>query len=222
MYSISPAQIKAARTLLDWTRDDLALASCVSPKTVARFEKGEKISLARLIEIRRSLEKEGVEFLSNKGVVLNNNDAQKYSGPDGMDQFYDDMLTEAKEHGGDILALYNTSEEFAASLGIIHNTHLNRLTNLSRHAKIKCLLTNPCGSSFSLPSVHVKALASPPTGIWSTLLCGNKIVFVFMTNKNEFWYYVITSFDIALKERMHLLELWGNALPFTIEAKQKA
>ncbi|MGE0109661.1 MAG: helix-turn-helix domain-containing protein [Bdellovibrionales bacterium] len=44
---------------MDWTRDDLALASCVSPKTVARFEKGEKISLARLIEIRRSLEKEG-------------------------------------------------------------------------------------------------------------------------------------------------------------------
>lgn len=222
MYSISPGQVKAARGLLDWTRDDLALASCVSPKTVAKLEKGEKISLARLIEIRRSLEKEGVEFVGNRGVVLNNHEAKKYSGPEGTEQFYEDMLVAAKEHGGEMFAIYKTSEQMAASLGVANHANLERLDNLSKYADVRCLLTDARNSSLVVPSIQMRATATPPIGIWSTLQCGNKHAFIFMINQSEFWYYVITSTDISLGERIHFSEMWDNALPLTIESKARA
>lgn len=219
MYSVSPGQIKAARSLLDWSRDDLAAASCVSPKTVAKLEKGEKISLARLIEIRNSLEKEGVEFVGTKGVVLNNTEAKQYSGAQGTEQFYDDLLLTAKEQGGDVLAVFKTSEQLAAALGVANNPDLVRLTNLSRYADIKCLLTDARNASLVVPKVQIRATVVPPAGVWSTIQFGNKHAFVFMTSKNEFWYYVITGTDISLQEKTHFFALWDNALPLSVQSK---
>ena len=42
---ISPAQIRAARALLEWTRSDLCERSGVSLSTIADFERGRNKSL---------------------------------------------------------------------------------------------------------------------------------------------------------------------------------
>jgi transcriptional regulator with XRE-family HTH domain len=219
MYSISPGQIKAARGLLDWTRDELALASCVSSKTVAKLENGEKISLARVIDIRKSLEQRGVEFVGNRGVVLNTNEAKRYSGPEGTEQFYEDMLLTAKETGGEIIAIFKTSEQFADALGVANYSNLERLTNLRKYAEVKCLLTDARNASLVVSGIQMRATANPPVGIWSTLQCGNKHALIFMNSKNEYWYYVVTSTDIALNEEKHFLALWNTALPLALQSK---
>jgi transcriptional regulator with XRE-family HTH domain len=220
MYSISPGQIKAARGLLDWTRDDLALACCVSPKTVAKLENGEKISLARVIEIRKSLEGRGIEFVGNKGVVLNKDEAVKYSGFEGIEQFYEDMLLTAKESGGEITAVYKTSEQFAASFGVANHSNLERLTNLSKYAEVKCLLTDARNASLVIPGIQMRATVNPPVGIWSTFQCGNKHALIFQNGKNEYFYYVMTSTDIALNEKKHFWALWDDALPMEFRSKE--
>jgi predicted transcriptional regulator len=65
--TLSIRQVKAARALLDWSQEDLAGHSGVSPPTIGRLEAegGELGGRADTGEkIRRALEKAGIEFLN--------------------------------------------------------------------------------------------------------------------------------------------------------------
>jgi transcriptional regulator with XRE-family HTH domain len=54
-----------ARTALDWTRQDLATASGVSERTIARFESGEHVLPARVKALRHAFEERGVLFIDS-------------------------------------------------------------------------------------------------------------------------------------------------------------
>lgn len=59
----TPAQVRAARGLLGWTRDQLVAASSVPKRTLVRFEDEEaQPRRATLAAIRAALEAAGVEF----------------------------------------------------------------------------------------------------------------------------------------------------------------
>ncbi|MGK7870979.1 helix-turn-helix domain-containing protein [Falsiroseomonas sp. E2-1-a20] len=67
-HAISPAQVRAARALVGWTRDHLADASSVPVRTVARLEQAEGSPQRRtLAAIRCALEAAGVEFIAENG-----------------------------------------------------------------------------------------------------------------------------------------------------------
>jgi transcriptional regulator with XRE-family HTH domain len=59
-----------ARAALDWSLNDLAAASGVSRRTIARFEAGESVLPARVQALRHALEAEGVLFISS-GRMMN-------------------------------------------------------------------------------------------------------------------------------------------------------
>ncbi|TLU71597.1 transcriptional regulator [Lichenicoccus roseus] len=66
--TISPAQVRAARGLLDWTRDQLVASSGVPKSTLVRFEdQGSRPRGATLSALRRALEAAGVEFIQENG-----------------------------------------------------------------------------------------------------------------------------------------------------------
>lgn len=56
-------QIRAARGLLDWSRDDLARASGLSRSTVVRLESGAPARPVNLLAIRSVFEAEGLQFV---------------------------------------------------------------------------------------------------------------------------------------------------------------
>ena len=61
--AITPAQSRAARGLLDWTRDKLAECSGVAKRTLVRFEASEgETRDSTLAAIRAALEQAGVVF----------------------------------------------------------------------------------------------------------------------------------------------------------------
>ena len=63
-----PAQSRAARALLDWSRSDLAAKSSVSVAALADFEAGKRTPYNRtLVDIRRALEDAGVIFVASNG-----------------------------------------------------------------------------------------------------------------------------------------------------------
>lgn len=64
-YDISSHQCRAARSLLNWTQDDLEGASGVAKKTIADFERGARSPrIATLKMIRDALELGGVDFVN--------------------------------------------------------------------------------------------------------------------------------------------------------------
>lgn len=67
---LTSAQIRAARSLIRWSADDLALRSSVSVATIRRAEMRDEetaMTAANDLAIRRTLESAGVEFIDNNG-----------------------------------------------------------------------------------------------------------------------------------------------------------
>ena len=65
---ISGPQCRAARALLDWSREDLAEASKVSRAAIADFEAGKRQVRERTVDdIREAFEKAGLEFIAENG-----------------------------------------------------------------------------------------------------------------------------------------------------------
>jgi transcriptional regulator with XRE-family HTH domain len=62
-----------ARAALGWSLDDLAAASGVSRRTLARFEAGETVLPGRVKALRHALEAEGILFIDSgrlaRGVI---------------------------------------------------------------------------------------------------------------------------------------------------------
>ena len=68
MTSLSPAQSRAARGLLEWPQKMLADRSNLSESTIRDFEKGRRVpSPNNLAAIRAALESAGVIFVEENG-----------------------------------------------------------------------------------------------------------------------------------------------------------
>jgi hypothetical protein len=67
---LTSAQIRAARSLIRWTADELAAASALSVATIRRAELKESetaLTAANDLATRRALETAGVEFIDENG-----------------------------------------------------------------------------------------------------------------------------------------------------------
>ncbi len=66
LMRISPAQCRAARAMLEWSRDRLAVAAKVARRTVVDFERGARSPYDRtLADIQHALEVAGIEFTNS-------------------------------------------------------------------------------------------------------------------------------------------------------------
>jgi hypothetical protein len=69
-FFLTSAQIRAARSLMRWTAENLAAASALSVATIRRAELKENrtaLTSANDLAIRRALESAGVEFIDENG-----------------------------------------------------------------------------------------------------------------------------------------------------------
>jgi len=74
---LTPAQLRAARALVGWSREKLAEKAGVAAETVKRFEfRGSNPKLGTVNKWRRALEAAGVEFIDN--------DAKSFEGGPGV------------------------------------------------------------------------------------------------------------------------------------------
>ena len=65
---ILPEQLRAARALLDWTREDLANVSGITVRTLARIESSQTMPRQATLEaLAAALETAGIEFIPENG-----------------------------------------------------------------------------------------------------------------------------------------------------------
>jgi transcriptional regulator with XRE-family HTH domain len=67
MPSLTQAQCRAARALLDWTQEDLANATALSAVSIRAFERGADMRESNRKLLRFALERAGVEFIDENG-----------------------------------------------------------------------------------------------------------------------------------------------------------
>lgn len=92
---ISIEQIKAARALLDWTQDDLAMASGLSKPSINTIERRiANPKIDTLTAIKRALEDAGIEFTAGPGVKLRSTSlkTQIFEGEDSLYRLVNDIF----------------------------------------------------------------------------------------------------------------------------------
>ncbi|WP_018389185.1 DNA-binding transcriptional regulator [Ancylobacter sp. FA202] len=66
--SLTPAQCRAARALIEWSREELAASAGVAVRTISDFEAGRREPIkATMAAMRGALEAAGVIFVDENG-----------------------------------------------------------------------------------------------------------------------------------------------------------
>ena len=107
-YRLHPTQVKAARGFLGWTQEDLSEESGVSLTAIRSFEAGSSPRTSTMNQIRRTLEKFGVEFTDDDGIRPRKENVKILQGPDSCDRLFEDMKQVAEETGTEIFAFLRT------------------------------------------------------------------------------------------------------------------
>lgn len=77
--AIYPEQVRAARGLLNWSQEDLAVRSGVPKRTIAACERSERAPYRRTLEsLRAALEDAGARFFGETGTYLSREERDSY------------------------------------------------------------------------------------------------------------------------------------------------
>src|SRR5690606_35612837 len=102
--SITTAQIRGARGILNWSQQDLAQRTGISATSIGSIENGQTTPRESTINtIRKTLETAGIEFIGMDGVRQRSGDVVIFHGRTGFWDFYEDIYATAKETPGEIL-----------------------------------------------------------------------------------------------------------------------
>ena len=105
--SITTAQIRGARGILNWSQQDLAQRTGISATSIGAIENGQTTPRASTLEtIRATFERNSIEFLGLQGVRERDNNILTYEGTKGIQSFFDDVYETTKLTGADI-CLFN-------------------------------------------------------------------------------------------------------------------
>lgn len=127
---ITPAQLRAARGLLDWSRADLAKAAGMSQETIKNIEHGVyKPQEATLEAISRAFAIHDVEFTENEGVRKRKSQIKTFVGKQGYIEFLDYIYDTLKTHGGRIRQ-FNLGDELLSFAGDYSLHHVKRMTEI--------------------------------------------------------------------------------------------
>jgi transcriptional regulator with XRE-family HTH domain len=154
---IEPRQIRAARALLDWTREDLSRASDISLNALSQIESETRAARSvSLDKIRLALESAGVVFTDNAGVKLRSDLVTVFEGRDGFHHFMDDVYLMASNTGGEFTISGGSQADFRrntdAAFLAMHSERMQKILNFSiRFIKPESLVTED-----AFGYVHVK------------------------------------------------------------------
>jgi DNA-binding XRE family transcriptional regulator len=129
----TPAQLRAARALLNWSRSELASNAGVSEQTIHRLENGlNEPEVKTQIVLRRSLERAGIEFQGLDGVRSKSEDVQLLNGTEGLSQFFDDVYEHVRKFGGLIRQIGINEDIFTKHMGDCSQIHIDRMSALAK------------------------------------------------------------------------------------------
>jgi DNA-binding XRE family transcriptional regulator len=136
---ITAAQLRAARGLVDWTRNELAKAASISPETVKNIEHGifrpQEETSDRIV---KTFAAHGVVFTDSEGVKISKELVRTFAGKDGYIQFLDDIC-DTMRHGGHTCQ-FNFSDSLIASYGGEHIKTYTEKMGAVQGLEARCLV----------------------------------------------------------------------------------
>jgi transcriptional regulator with XRE-family HTH domain len=208
--SITTAQIRGARGILNWSQQDLAQRTGISATSIGSIENGQTSPRESTLQtIRKTLESAGIEFIGMDGVRTKNADIRVFSGTRGFMDFYDDVYETLRAEPG-IVYVSNVDENDFLKFGTENlNLHFERIKKLES-VKYKILIKE--GDTNFVASEYAEYKWMPKTQFGSVpfYIYGSKIGIMLL--KSDATVIVMSHPAIAEAFKIQFEANWQTAL----------
>lgn len=211
---ITAAQMRAARGMLDWSREELALASGVSSGTIRNLEIGNlsprENTTAR---IRQAFEGAGISFLEGEGIRRERMDVKVIDGFDSCEVFFDTVLHTIKRKGGELLGVFKSQDTMIKSFAAENDLALNRMESIGVHADIRCVLAGLEGTAMPIQQCKTRVAPKNTAGPSAYFVYGNRQALVHKDKNGDHKFIILNDIEIALSARDCFFGLWEMGEP---------
>lgn len=129
--TITAAQIRGARGVLNWTQGDLAERTDISATSIGSIENGStQPRESTLATIQRVFEEAGIEFIDNDGIRLRTGEIRVFRGRTGFIEFFDYVYSVLKDEEGDVYVSNVEEKRFLKWAGESATPHMERMSKL--------------------------------------------------------------------------------------------
>lgn len=223
---ITAAQLRAARGLLDWTRNDLAQAAAVSPETIKNIEHGTfRPQETTADAIVRAFAVHGVEFTDDNGVRFFRDSVRRLEGNQGFKIFIDDVYETVKVLSSQGITdkptciSYVDDRFFIKHLGDYLNPHIERMNQI-KNFKTQILIEDKPYSYLESERENssyreYRKNVSGQAGNVPFYVYGDKFAILIFDETKPPQFVVIASELVAKAYREQFKIMWDTAKPFT-------
>jgi transcriptional regulator with XRE-family HTH domain len=215
MKYIKADQIKGARAMLGWTREELADASGLSHNTIRNLEMGFISPRGKTLDqLCQAIEEAGLEFTEDEGVRRLRPDIKILSGTDSHEAFFDIMLRATKRKDGEIVGVLNSQDMMMQALGLEGSKNYERLNNLLVSARMKCLLSESGEEPLTFPNCEFRMMPKYCNGSTPFFVFDNSYAIIVRPNgEGAFRFVIFKDLCLALGNKAHFDLLWEIASP---------
>lgn len=208
---ISPAQLRAARALLNWSRTELAKKAVVSEQTIHRFENGSHDSSPQTrLKLSRALEGAGVELIDNNGVRFKPKNIELFDGAARVDAFYDYVYEELLRCGGSLCAQFY-DETVLRAFRKDPELHRTRMRDLSNRGLVLVRVLSTAGDFKTFGYIHYRRPRQQPNTSTGFYVFGECLALVSFVDKDEPHIIVLRSAPLAEGYRQNFETTWKEA-----------
>lgn len=219
MEHIGARQIKAARALLDWSQEDLALATSLSVATIRKLELGYISPRSSTVSVlRRTFEEAGIEFLELEGVRRRQEDVVTYQGGDAYENFFDDIAHASLQRGGEILIVADSS---FGTQGVFDAHMLRRFEMLLTQnpaLSAKVILTDIYDLPFSPVGLECRVLSTNYVDPMPFCVYADRYAMITVAEEKAGRIIVVKSTTAAQASRRHFYSMWEKAMSLQAQA----
>lgn len=211
---ITAAQMRAARGMLDWSRDELAQASGVSAGTIRNLEIGNLSPRENTtVRIRQAFEGAGISFLEGEGIRRERMDVKVIDGFDSCEAFFDTVLHTIKRKGGELLGVFKSQETMIKSFAEDNDLAFKRMESLGVHADIRCVLAGLEGTAMPIQQCKTRVAPKNSAGPSAYFVYGNRQALVHKDKQGDHKFIILNDIEIALSARECFCGLWETGEP---------
>lgn len=155
--TVTTAQIRGARGLLDWSQAELSRRTGISTTSIGNIESGNtQPRESTLGVIRKAFEVSGIEFVEG-GVRAKNEFVQVYQGEDSFWELFEDIHTTLMNGENEVLVSNVDERDFERWLNPERlKIHLDRMSVLEESGKLKYRIMIKEGDTFFLASEYAE------------------------------------------------------------------
>jgi transcriptional regulator with XRE-family HTH domain len=220
--TITTAQMRGARGLLNWSQSELSRRTGISTTSIGNIEAGNTQPRESTLKlIRQAFENSGIEFIGTEGMRKRNDYIKTFEGKGQFWDFYNDIHRTLKETPGEVVVNNADEKMFLASLtgeqAQEHRTRMQAIDGVTYR-----ILVNE-GDEFLAASSTYAQYRWMPEELFSSVpfyIYGTKLAIIRFDP--EPYVYVIQNKDITDAYRKQFDAIWNMGTDYNETQKRWA